>query len=183
MRLPDVPTPGGGILPTQAQLQAACGAVAVTPAAAGTANALCSSFISVTENAPTKGLSKLGSSTWYNYAPVPTYTLIGGYQNQVFGAPVVTEPVITQRYCVFWPSLAGATANDGGGTNKWAKPLINTVSVAFAPTNVPAGAAGFFDLLATQPGANARNAVLFAPIYQNAITVNYHKNGPPASAL
>jgi hypothetical protein len=179
VRLPDVAVGGGA---TQAQLQTACQGVAVTPATANTAGALCSAQLSVTENAGAKAAlaSKLGSSTWYNYLPVPTYTLIGGYQNQAFAA---AAGAITQRYCVFWPSYGAVTGQTGGGTNKWAKPIINTITTASAATNVPAGTAGFFDLLATQPGANARNAALFAPVYQETITVNYVKSGPPAGSL
>lgn len=168
--------------PTQAQLVAACQAQAVTPATAGTAGALCNAQLSVTENVATKTTvaAKLGSSAWYNYGPAPTYNLVGGYINRAFGA---AAGAVTQRYCVYWPSYNAVLGQSGGGTNKLAKPIINTVSTTAAVTNAPAGNAGFFDLLANQAGADARNAALFSPIYQETITVNYVKSGPPATGL
>ena len=156
--------------------------MAITPATAGTANALCSAQLSVTENTGTKANSKLGSSAWYNYVPTPTYALIGGYMNQPFGPIVAGGLTQAQRYCVFWPQYAAVVGKTGGGTNKWAKPVIKDVSTASAFTNAPAGAAGFFDLLATPAGAAARNA-LFSPNYQETITVNYFKSYLPAGSL
>jgi len=190
VRLTDVTQPAAGAAgnyPNQPALIAACQAQAVTPAAAGTD--IYSAQLSVTENAGAKAAlaSKLGSSTRYNYAPVPTYTLIGGYQDRVFGNAAANGDIT--HYCIYWPSYNAVLGKTGGGTNKWAKPIIKDVSTATAFTNTPAGTAGFFDLpaganaAAAAAAANARTAALFRLRYQETITVNYVKSGPPAGSI
>lgn len=183
VRLTNIAGGANVFTPTQAQLVTACQAQAVTPAQAGTDNALCNAQLSVTENAGAKAMvaSKLGSSAWYNYAPAATYTLIGGYINLPFNQQLPQGDSV-QRYCVYWPQYSAVLGNTGGGTNKWAKG-INTVSTTSAFTNAPAGNAGFFELPANPAGATAINDALFRPIYEETITVNYIKSGPPATAI
>jgi hypothetical protein len=164
-----------------AALQTLCAAAVPTPTDAGTNTAFCNAQLSVTENAAAKAINKLGSSTWYNYLPVPTYTAIGGVINRDFGAAGVTEV-----YCVYWPSYAAVAGKTGGGTNKWAKNVINTVTTSSVATNAPAGTAGFLDhagALNTGALATAATTRILRPTYQETITVNYFKSGPPATAL
>jgi hypothetical protein len=164
-----------------AALQTLCNAAAAIPTLteAGTNNAFCSAQLSVTENTGAKAVSKLGSSTWYNYLPVPTYTAIGGTATSVFN----TNP--TQVYCIYWPSYASVAGRTGGGTNKWAKNVINTVTTSSVATNAPNGLAGFIDVSAvnTAPSAAAATARLLAPTFQETITVNYSKKYLPAGSL
>lgn len=181
-RLPDAGTAVTVAFANAAALQAACQAAVPTPAQAGTAGALCNAQLSVTENTGAKAMNKLGSSTWYNYLPVPTYTAIGGYSNRVFNTNGVAEV-----YCVYWPSYAAVAGKTGGGTNKWAKNVINTVTTTSAATNVPAGTAGFFDYATgnnnvANTATAATNAIL-RPTFQEAITVNYFKSYLPAGSL
>ena len=186
-RLPDLVV-GAGVTATQAQLQTACEGVAPpTPADTGANNALCSSMISVTENTANKAITKLGSSAWYNWAPTVTYTLIGGYQNQAFTVGAALLGANAQRYCIYWPTANAAVGKSGGGTNKWAKPVIKTITTTLAATNAPAGAARYADPAAAAAAAALvpprPAAPLVNPIYQESITVNYFKSGPPASGL
>jgi hypothetical protein len=193
-RLPDLvlaaPPAGSLNFPTAAQLQAACeGAAVPTAAQTGVNNALCSSQISVTENTSNQKFSKLGTSAWYNYAPAITYTLIGGYMNQNFGAVgVVGESA--ERYCIYWPKTNAAVGNPAGGTNKWAKPVIDTISTTMAAVNAPAGAARYADLAAATALPPPRGlpragtvGPLTPPTFQETITVNYFKNYLPAGSL
>ena len=166
-----------------AALQGLCQAAIPTPAQANTDTAFCNAQLSVTENTGAKpaASSKLGSSTWYNYLPVPTYTAIGGYVNRAFGAPADA----TQIYCVYWPSYNAVAGQTGGGTNKWAKPIINTVTTSSAATNAPAATAGFLDVNGADTPAKATAATnaLLRPSFRETITVNYVKSGPPAGSI
>lgn len=164
-----------------AALQTLCNAAIPTPADAGTSNAFCNAQLSVTENTAAKAVSKLGSSTWYNYLPVPTYTAVGGAINRDFGAAGAT-----QVFCVYWPSYAAVAGKTGGGTNKWAKNVINTVTTSSLATNAPAGTAGFVDRAAgsaTADLATAATSRILRPSFQETITVNYFKSYLPATAL
>ena len=197
-RLPDlVVAAPATTFPTTAQLQAACeGAAVPTAAQTGVNNALCSSQISVTENTSNQKFSKLGTSAWYTYAPAITYTLIGGYMNQVSGGPAAPGPPApgntVQRYCIYWPTTNAAVGNPAGGTNKWAKPVIDTITTTMVPVNAPAGAARYADLNAattppSPPPAGLPKAgtvgPLTPPTFQETITVNYFKSYLPAGSL
>lgn len=164
-----------------AAIRTLCNAAIPTPADAGTANAFCNAQLSVTENTAAKAVNKLGSSTWYNYLPVPTYTAIGGAINRDFG-----DAGATQVFCVYWPSYAAVPGKTGGGTNKWAKNVIDTVTTSSVVTNAPAGTAGFVDRAAgsaTAALATATTNLILRPSFQETITVNYFKNYLPAGSL
>ena len=191
-RLPDVPVaPGPPASP--AALAALCGAAAAspTPAEAGTNTAFCSAQLSVTENTGAKAMSKLGSSTWYNYQPVPVYAAVGGVMNRNFLDGPGVGP--TEVFCFYWPSYAAVAGRTGGGTNKWAKNVINTVTTSSAATNTPAVAAGFLDYAALTaldpPGGDLfpffTTAMdrLLRPTFQDTVTVNYFKSYLPAGSL
>lgn len=181
-RLADVPE--AEIAPANAAaLQTLCNAAIPTPAQAGTDNAFCNAQLSVTENRGAKAMSKLGSSTWYNYLPVPTYTAVGGVMNQPFGA--VRPLGGTEVFCFYWPSYTGVAGRTGGGTNKWAKNVIDTVTTSSAARNVPAGTTGFLDRTAvdTPDKAAAATDRLLRPTFQETITVNYLKSYLPAGSL
>lgn len=186
-RLTDAAPNVAGNTPTQAELQAACEAAPVPTAAQTLAStaanpALCSSEISVTENTPARGTSKLGSSLWYNYSPVVVYNLIGGYQDLPFN--VGAGGVNTGRFCIYWPSFTAVAGKSGGGTNKLAKPIVASVTTTLAFTNAPAGAARYADLAAFLAlPAGGILPPLVAPTFQETVSVRYHKNGPPASGL
>jgi hypothetical protein len=188
-RLADVPDPllAPFFYPTAAALQAACEAAPVpTAAQTGADAALCNSQISVTENTSNQKISKLGSSAWYNYRPTVTYTLIGGYMNQNFGGASGLGD--TERYCIYWPTSAASVGQPAGGTNKWAKPVIDTVDTALAFTNAPAGAARYADLDAATalPASLPKPGVvgpLTEPTYEETITVDYFKSYLPAGSL
>jgi hypothetical protein len=183
-RLANIPA-GGVPIANAAALQTLCNAAIPTPTQAGTANAFCNAQLSVTENTGAKAVSKLGSSTWYNYLPVPTYTAVGGVINQNFLAPPAAA-LLTEVYCFYWPSYTGIAGKTGGGTNKWAKNVINTVTTSSAATNAPAGLAGFLDIVgvnaAVAPAATATN-ILLRPSFRETITVNYYKSYLPARSL
>jgi hypothetical protein len=182
-RLADVPA-GTAPPANAAALQALCNAAIPTPAAAGTGNAFCNAQLSVTENTGAKAMSKLGSSTWYNYQPVPVYTAVGGSINQNFGTAAAAAGV-TQVFCFYWPSYTGVAGRTGGGTNKWAKNVINTVTTSSVATNAPAGTTAFFDPAALAPAnaATAATTLLTQPSFQETITVNYFKSYLPAGSL
>lgn len=177
-RLPDVPA-GTAAPANPAALKALCDAAVPTPAQAGTANAFCNAQLSVTENTATRAISKLGSSTWYNYLPVPTYTAVGGYINQIFGQ--AADP--TEVYCIYWPAYTAVAGKTGGGTNKWAKPVINTVTTSSAATNAPLGLTGFLSGVINAAQATAYTNLLMRPTFQETVTVNYYKNYLPAGSL
>ena len=192
-RLPDLTFAVAGTFPTAAQLDAACtGAAVPTAAQTGVNNALCSSQISVTENTSNQKMSKLGTSAWYTYAPTITYKLIGGYMNQNFGG-VAAIGTTVERYCIYWPTTNAAVGKPAGGTNKWAKPVIDTIDTTMAPVNAPAAAARYADLAAaTTPPTDLglpKVAVgtpvgpLTFPTFQETITVNYFKSYLPAGSL
>jgi hypothetical protein len=169
-----------------AALKALCDANIPTPANAGTANAFCDAQLSVTQNTGAKAMSKLGSSTWYNYQPVPVYTTVGGFLDTAFVPAPGPLPAGTNVYCIYWPSYAGVAGRTGGGTNKWAKNVINTVTTSSVATNVPAGVTGFLSLptATTTPAvATAATALLLRPTFQETITVNYFKSYLPAGSL
>jgi hypothetical protein len=180
---------GPGGVADAAALKTLCNAAIPTPTEAGTANAFCNAQLSVTENTGAKAVSKLGSSTWYNYLPVPTYTAVGGVTTNTFG--VATNQ---QVHCFYWPSYAGVAGRTGGGTNKWAKNVIDTVTTSSVATNAPAGLAGFLDapkvgpytppeLPADTPASTAATAALLRPTFRETITVNYYKSYLPAESL
>jgi hypothetical protein len=167
------------VVASAAAFQTLCNAAIPTTTEAGTNNAFCNAQLSVTENTGAKAVSKLGSSTWYNYLPVPTYTAVGGTLDGDF------HPAnLVQVYCIYWPSYASVAGRTGGGTNKWAKNVIDTVTTSSVATNTPTGTAGFLDnagvTAATAPVATTR---LLRPSFRETITVNYFKRYLPAGSL
>lgn len=168
---------------SKALLKQACeGVPAPLATVTGVNSTLCSAQVSVTENTSKLWLSNLGSTAWYGYVPSVTYTLIGGAQPLVdfnFTGPS-TSPV--QRFCVFWPTFT-ATGQPAGGTNKWAKPVIDTITTTSTFTNAPASTDAYMDFTQVYDPIFTTSGPGKSPVYQEAITVTYVKDYLPVGSL
>lgn len=127
--------PAAGVFPAiadAAALQALCNANIPTLAQAGTNNAFCDAQLSVTENTGAKALSKLGSSTWYNYLPVPIYATVGGFIDVAFAPAGLAG---------FLSLPAGTTDVQAlAATNVLLRPTFqDTVMVNYFKSYLPAG--------------------------------------------
>lgn len=161
---------GVGGIASPAALATACGGIIPAAAATGAAGTRCTGSLAVTTNQPKKKFP--GSTEFFDYTPDVGYVVAGGFSDDAFAVAT------TNYWCVFAPTI-NAVAQPAGGTGRWTKSYVNSVTLASRPILPAAGM--FIAGAGGGPVGLPTNAALLAgPLqrlqYATTSTVDYFKN-------